>query len=306
MRLRDLFAVALLACAFDAFEVSAEETAQFLEVGVGARAVSMGGAFTALADDPEALAWNPAGLASARRELSATHADLTGGARYEFLGIAQPTRFGTLGAAGGYLMHGSLDGRDASGKPTGSFSAADSVVTLGLGAKAGGLRLGGALKSVESRIAGYSASGYAADFGAQTELGLRGPGVASVGAALQNVGPGMRFLDQTEPLPLTAALGFAYRLPLGVTLAADFKERVHGRSSEIDVGTEYALFSSFSLRAGYASSRATPAAPGTSAAPLSGLGAGFGVRSHGYSLDYSMSPFGALGNVQRFSLGARF
>ena len=39
---------------------------------------------------------------------------------------------------------------------------------------------------------------------------------------------------------------------------------------------------------------------------LCGLAAGFGVKAYGYSLDYAITPFGELGNVQRLSLGARF
>ncbi|MEK7859003.1 MAG: hypothetical protein AAB320_07655 [Elusimicrobiota bacterium] len=69
------------------------------------------------------------------------------------------------------------------------------------------------------------------------------------------------------------------------------------------MGTEYAILSSFVLRGGYASGGATS---GAVAGRLSGMAAGFGLKMHGYSLDYSMSPFGKLGSVQRFSLGARF
>ena len=36
--------------------------AQFLKIGVGPRAIGMGGAYTALADDINAMYWNPAGL----------------------------------------------------------------------------------------------------------------------------------------------------------------------------------------------------------------------------------------------------
>ncbi len=37
-------------------------TAQFLKIGIGARATAMGGAFVAIANDASALFWNPAGL----------------------------------------------------------------------------------------------------------------------------------------------------------------------------------------------------------------------------------------------------
>jgi hypothetical protein len=37
----------------------------FMRIGVGARPVGMGGAYTAVADDANALFWNPAGLALA-------------------------------------------------------------------------------------------------------------------------------------------------------------------------------------------------------------------------------------------------
>ncbi len=38
-----------------------------LGMGIGARAIAMGGAFVALADDPSAVFWNPAGLAQILR-----------------------------------------------------------------------------------------------------------------------------------------------------------------------------------------------------------------------------------------------
>ena len=44
-----------------------DNAASFLEIGVGARALAMGGAFCSIADDGTAFYWNPAGLAFMRR-----------------------------------------------------------------------------------------------------------------------------------------------------------------------------------------------------------------------------------------------
>lgn len=64
----------------------------FLENEVGARALGMGGAFGALADDGTAVYWNPAGLAQLpKREASMMHAFLFGSlASYDFVSYAQP------------------------------------------------------------------------------------------------------------------------------------------------------------------------------------------------------------------------
>jgi len=40
----------------------AGQAARYLRIGVGARALGMGGAFVAVADDASACYWNPAGL----------------------------------------------------------------------------------------------------------------------------------------------------------------------------------------------------------------------------------------------------
>ena len=53
---------------------ASEQTgAAFLKMGVGARADGLNSAYTALANDPSALYWNPGGLASlSRQELLAS------------------------------------------------------------------------------------------------------------------------------------------------------------------------------------------------------------------------------------------
>ncbi len=60
-------AFALTLCALTASAVRARVLGETVrsDIGVGVRALGMGGVFTALADDPSGLYWNPAGMATA-------------------------------------------------------------------------------------------------------------------------------------------------------------------------------------------------------------------------------------------------
>ncbi|MFQ5770148.1 MAG: hypothetical protein ACE5HX_06410 [bacterium] len=67
-----------------------EYAAEFLRIGVGARALGMGGAYVALANDGTAVFWNPAGLAQINAlQLSFTHAPMFNGlAQHNFASAA--------------------------------------------------------------------------------------------------------------------------------------------------------------------------------------------------------------------------
>ena len=152
----------------------AVETASFLNVGVGARGLAMGGAYTAMADDADAIYWNPAGLAQvAGHEFQVSDAELTQSTREDFFSYAQTAGFGTFAVAGTYFDDGTLDGRDTQGHPTGSFSAADAAATNTTAA--GAAPAGSSNPSVNSadpaamkaeptpsRVSGHSSSAYPA------------------------------------------------------------------------------------------------------------------------------------------------
>lgn len=94
---------ALLACAM----IPAGSFAAFEDTGAAARAIGMGNAFTALADDAQAGYYNPAGLALVERphlisSYGRLHMGLDDGSRISsgFLGWAQPAgRLGGLGVS---------------------------------------------------------------------------------------------------------------------------------------------------------------------------------------------------------------
>src|SRR5258705_994367 len=66
---------------------------QFLKIGVGARAVGLGESFVAVANDPSAIYWNPAGLASLQRqEIELSHVGWPGDINYEHVTLVVPSR----------------------------------------------------------------------------------------------------------------------------------------------------------------------------------------------------------------------
>jgi hypothetical protein len=170
------------------------------------------------------------------------------------------------------------------------------------------LRLGANVKYIHSTIETASASSLAMDLGGMLRTPISG---LTLGVAVQNLGPGMKYLDQSNPLPLTLAAGAGYHLGSGLLLALDVKTLPNDHQTTVSLGTEYAAFSALSLRAGYLAAMGPGAAAGGTTVTqefgqMSGIGAGLGIKVSGYQLDYSFTPFGELGSVQRISLGARF
>ena len=74
----------------------------FLEIGVGARAQAMGGAYAALSNDPSGLYYNPAGIVWVNNaQLEVMHNEWLVGTRYDFVGLLLPLPIlnSTLGAS---------------------------------------------------------------------------------------------------------------------------------------------------------------------------------------------------------------
>jgi len=71
-------------------------TASFLEIGVGARSMAMGGAFSSLANDGSAFYWNPAGISLLKStQISGMYGSMFGSTReplgtYHFIGGSHP------------------------------------------------------------------------------------------------------------------------------------------------------------------------------------------------------------------------
>ena len=280
------------------------ETASYLDIGVGARGLAMGGAYTALADDAHSVYWNPAGLARLeKREVAASHSELGNSTRHDFMVYAHPTSQAVLAAGITYLNQGRIAGRDATGRPTGGYDASDAALAFAAGRKLELIDVGVSVKYLRSHIASTEAQGLAMDAGLKRELSA-GSGKVVLGAALRNIGPGLKYDNQRNDLPLRAAFGAAYRFAAGHALAAELQNGPRGAGSEGGAGGEFKAHEGVFLRLGYTSKSASVAGSGFDAAR--GLTLGLGLKKDGFSLDYAAQAAGELGSTHRFTLSSRF
>lgn len=289
-----------------------ETGAAFLKMDVGARSAGMGSAFTAVADDASAIYWNPAGTSGIRKpQVFLMHSERFSGMNHEVASYIHPTRRGAVGAGISYLSQGTFEGRSEDRKPTGDFSASDIAGFFTFSRAIRGAGLGMNLKIIQQSIESEQARGFAFDIGGRYS---QAGSPFFFGAAIQNIGPQMKFLDQRYNLPLTLAGGAGYRAWDKLTLAVDLKQGVYGGSTSVSFGAEFWALGSLALRTGYFSPIGSRSTGGSSSggstdfqnSNVTRLGAGIGLKLFGYQIDYALVPFGELGNVHQVSLIAGF
>ncbi|MGB7062107.1 MAG: PorV/PorQ family protein [Candidatus Zixiibacteriota bacterium] len=278
-------------------------SAQFLKLGLGGRAVAMGGAFVGLADDASAIYWNPAGLASVSgTELSFMHLAWLQDIAYEYLAMAQPVKKrGVVGFSISYLHMDKLQGRDQYGEPTSDFSASDMAITLGFGREiTSGLLVGGSIKGIDERIEDRNAYGLAFDLGCLYQTPVQN---LFLGGVVQNWGGDIAFVEESFGLPTVFKLGASYRrslagnpanLGVDVSFPADDKTCLHS-------GIEYVYKNTMAGRIGYKDGSGSRDAPGLSF----GLGL-LTTKNQIYKIDYAFVPQGVLGNSHTFSFSISF
>ena len=292
---------ALLSCdAGRALASTGEAGFAFLKIGVGARAMGLGSAYVALADDPTALHWNPAGLASSSEGVNVTamHNEWIADFRQEYAAATVPAGPGTLGASfTGFYMADELERRDETGTLTGHFGYNDVAVTLGYGMPvAKGADAGLSVRYIRELIADESATSIAFDFGGRYKVSDTG---LSLGAAVQNVGGDAKFVAESFPIPLTTRLGAAYSHSIaslqGTGLLTTEYRKALGEDGRVHVGGEFAYHEWLALRAG--------AKFGYDDQDVS---FGLGIAHKNIKFDYALLPIGAnLGSTHIFSISAK-
>jgi len=315
MRSRMKFMTAFLAAAFFLPGAAAAEdssAAQFLKLGFGARALGMGEAFVAVADDAAAMHYNPAGLASYDGG-EGRYAAFSHSWHIQDMGISQAAFLSRpWGAALTYFSSGELEGRDDYGGFTRNFTASDIALSVGRGKAYGRLKAGAAVKYVGQKIKDSSANSVAADAGALYNLETA---PVTFGASISNFGTRVKFRDESFPLPLVLRAGAAVRPAGWKTLLAAQLDLPNDDGASLRLGAEYSAVSGLRLRLGYKTSSSADkdailgkelGDTGSGVSNLYGFFGGLGLSYRDFSLDYALAPYGDLGNAHRFSLAFKF
>lgn len=266
-----------------------------LGVPLGVRAVGLGEAYTAVAEDASSLHWNPAGLARLNGfQLALMHNEWAGemGLRQEYLayGMSLGEKAG-LGFSFNYFSLGTLEARSEDGA---------------LGAESAAAALAGSLGYATSLLAGDRLKlGVAADFGQESLFGTGSSAFGGSLGLLYQATPG--FSLGLSALRLGAAAGgFSPPSQANLGAAYAFKDRVAVLALDgalplagdpaVKAGVELNL-GPMALRGGWRQLLGAP-----EGAVRGGFTAGAGFRSGVFGLDYAFAPNGSLGSAHRVAV----
>jgi len=273
-------------------------TGDFLKMNVGARAIGMGEAFCALADDVSAMHWNPAGLGFILNpELETTHTFWLGGISHEYLGYLQPISRGTMGMNVSCLHMDKMD-RIKQGTAEGKFTVYDIYGGLAYGLPVTEtLSLGFNLMGLQSTMDRDTAYAFSSDVGIMFSSPNR---IFSLGVAGQNLGTKIR--GDELPLNIKAGLAFKVKFPgerVDLSIAMDVNKPVEG-DYNFSLGIEHILLETFAVRIGYKYDLEN-----NELDSLAGLRVGAGFHWKGLLTNYAWAPYASLGTTHNVSLGYR-
>jgi hypothetical protein len=271
---------------------------EMLNIGIGSKASSMGGAYTAISEGADANFWNPSGLAGlSSMEIQFGHSTWYQDIKLEYLsaGIPISDKF-SAGIGVIYFDYGDFAGFDVNDNPTGTFSGHNIVLSLSLAYKLSEqLSIGVSGKGITEKLEEASASGYAFDLGINYDFGL-----ISTGLALKNLGSGFKYENEQSSFPSKLSAGVALRTFDGkIRVASDINIPRDGYMS-LHHGVEYLYLNSISLRGGYSYGLES------SGSENNGLIFGFGLKVLKGSVDYSYMPNSDMGGIHKLDFSIRF
>jgi hypothetical protein len=264
----------------------------------------MGEAYSAAAEDADALYWNPAALTNIEHK-SAVFMDVPylASSFYDYAAYGQSLgAHGAFGVGLQYFSAGAIPETDQIGTSLGSYSPYDLALSLGYAYKFnGGYSAGAAAKLIRSSLLDTAQT-------TAVDVGLLSPsyfdGKLKLAFTAANIGSPLDYGDGAkENLPQTFKLGSSYRGGKDWLTTFDLAAP-RGAQPYADIGTEYWIASEpkwgVAARMGYN----TLTISGLQG--LTGTSFGIGVRINNMTADYALVPYGILGFTHRISLTMRW
>jgi Flp pilus assembly protein TadD len=286
---------------------SGGQVGEFLTYGSGARALAMGGAFTAISDDASATYWNPAGMAQlTRKELSLMQATLFADTKLDFYSFVHPSKKGgsawglsitKLGSAGYERVKATVDPNDptqyTSVETNGTFAVQEQAISWAYGRKVvDRVAIGTAVRQVTRSVDTSSDSSLLADLGCMVEGKDNN---RRYGLNIKNIFSKISGdTEDTYPLVVKAGVSdmfFKKRLLLGF----DLDKNVHADFG-YHFGGEFGFTKRFKGRFGV---------QGTQGQMVQESDVGFGYGWKSFIFDYSLG-IAPLGTTSRIGITFKF
>jgi hypothetical protein len=298
--------------------------AQFLEIGMGARATGMGSAFTSLADDAGAVFWNPAGLAHVEnRNLFTAYNQWP--AEISMVGLSYAMNIKNIGVFALHAVNLMTEDMEITtiDQPNGTGSSfAISNYSVGLAYArllTDRVSIGVSGKVVHEKYWENGYTSFAVDIGTLYETGFHG---MKLGMSILHFGPDITysgdFIDYSDPRSVdvnkpksfeshSMPINFRFGISLDILNRDNSKlttavDMIHPNNNleQYNLGAEYSLKDSFFLRSGYQieSDEGGLCFGAGICTPLVG-----GARA---AIDYAYADLGVLQDIHRFSLSLNF
>ena len=306
---------------------------KFLSVVTDARVGALGNAVTALDNNSAAMFFNPAGMARLNSLASVSLGTMNWIAdiKYVYASAAFSPNDGAWGVFGVSVrsvdygeFRSTIRDNNASNElgylENGTFSPTAMAIGLGYGKSLSDkFSIGGQVKYVTQDLGsavvgydesnnfvtrGYDANVLAFDFGILYRTGFKS---LNFGMYVENFSKEVTFEEEGLQLPLQFKIGVAMNLADILPMNRDTHafllavDAAHPRdyAEQLNIGGEYVLVNTFSLRGGYSF-------PNDEHGVSFGAGLKKSLKDYGLALDYAYTPFGLFDNVQRFSLHFSF
>ena len=336
------FLLILITIAFQAagyagdFSKVGTAAAQFLKIGVGARAMGLGGSFTALANDVSTIYWNPAGISNIDGfSLAVAHNEWFADISHDFAGIVYPLTSSDFVALHVVALNTGEQEVTTVTQPEGTgiyYDVSDLAIGLSYARTlTDRFSVGLTVKYIQQNLYNESANTFAVDLGTYLRTGFHDLVIAmnmsNFGGNMQlegrdlititdlnnqvsgNYNPDARLKTEPWPLPLTFRVGVAMNFvggndPIVESAQNRFTIAVDGvhpndNTEKVNVGGEYAWDETVFARVGYKINYYLEKW-------TFGVGLRMNVINQQVGFDYALVDFNDLGKVSQFSLELRF